>query len=471
MDFGEAVPCSGKVASFSPDSKYLALVHGPVVIVREAHNFSTVVRRFSAEDAVDQLEWSSDSSLLLCAMTKRGLAQVFSVHDVDFRCRIDESVSLGLSHVLWSPDSRHVLTVSDFSVRITVWSLLDGSSLVLSSPKSMSANRKGICFSPDGKFVALLSRKDCRDSIAILTSTSWEFVSGFDISSSVRDAVDLSWSPDQATIAVWDTPIDYSVALYRPDGVLLSKYKAYEDGLGVRCTVWNPSGQLLAVGSYDGVVRVLNNLSWRPVCQFAHTVDDALLTGRCFASVVVFREQRGLDGLAPQYDAAVFKRGSAHVDKDELQGQREAATNAQLFSFLSKHVRAVPASQDPANPKQGISRALWSADSRFLACKSDMYPTIIWIWDVPRLQLSAMLLQQDPVRSFAWHSAQPLLAACCGNQNIYLWTPSGASCATAPTQTGIQKVVWNGPLDALAVFEETRVNICWLNLKDMPVGE
>lgn len=35
------------------------------------------------------------------------------------------------------------------------------------------------------------------------------------------------------------------------DGTPLVRYRAYEDALGVKSVAWAPSGQLLAVGSYD----------------------------------------------------------------------------------------------------------------------------------------------------------------------------------------------------------------------------
>lgn len=39
------------------------------------------------------------------------------------------------------------------------------------------------------------------------------------------------------------------------DGTPLARYRAYEDALGVKSVAWAPSGQLLAVGSYDQARR------------------------------------------------------------------------------------------------------------------------------------------------------------------------------------------------------------------------
>ena len=48
------------------------------------------------------------------------------------------------------------------------------------------------------------------------------------------------------------------------DGKCLTCYRAYSDALGVKSVAWSPSGQLLAVGSYDQVC------SWvRPLAVMA----------------------------------------------------------------------------------------------------------------------------------------------------------------------------------------------------------
>lgn len=63
----------------------------------------------------------------------------------------------------------------------------------------------------------------------------------------------LQWSPDGSCIAVWEGPLDYGVCLYSADGEYLSQYSAYSGALGIKCVAWAPSGQLLAIGSYDEV--------------------------------------------------------------------------------------------------------------------------------------------------------------------------------------------------------------------------
>ncbi|CAN0372434.1 unnamed protein product, partial [Ectocarpus sp. 8 AP-2014] len=73
-------------------------------------------------DKIEALEWASDSDLLLCAMYKRSLVEVMSVARPDWQCRIREGLA-GMVKALWAPDARHVVTFSDFSLHMSVWSL------------------------------------------------------------------------------------------------------------------------------------------------------------------------------------------------------------------------------------------------------------------------------------------------------------------------------------------------------------
>lgn len=84
------------------------------------------------------LEWAPDSCYLLTANYKRGVVEVWSVNDPDWRCKIDEGTA-GLIKVCWAPDSRHILTTAEFHVSYKVlWFLkelvvVEGLSSVLSS--------------------------------------------------------------------------------------------------------------------------------------------------------------------------------------------------------------------------------------------------------------------------------------------------------------------------------------------------
>jgi hypothetical protein len=87
-------------------------------------------------------------------------------------------------------------------------------------------------FSHDGNYLAVIERVDCRDQISVFDCQHWRLVANFPVETT--DAVDLSWSPGDDVIAVWDTPVEYGVCMYTCDGRKLATYSAYSDALGVK---------------------------------------------------------------------------------------------------------------------------------------------------------------------------------------------------------------------------------------------
>jgi len=83
------------------------------------------------------------------------------------------------------------------------------------------------------------------------------------------DLSDLAWSPDGGAIAVWDHALEYKLLVYAADGRKLAQHVAYEHALGIKggSVAWSPSGQLLAVGSYDQVRIQHTNLASAPIAQ------------------------------------------------------------------------------------------------------------------------------------------------------------------------------------------------------------
>lgn len=59
----------------------------------------------------------------------------------------------------WAPDSRHFITVSDFQLHATVWSLMDGAKYIIRNPKLTA---EGFSFSADIELLAVAERHDCK---------------------------------------------------------------------------------------------------------------------------------------------------------------------------------------------------------------------------------------------------------------------------------------------------------------------
>lgn len=427
MEFTETFKQTG-LCAFSPNARFLAVAVDYRLVVRDVHTLK-VVQLFSCLDKITYIEWALDSEYILCGLYKRPMIQAWSLAQPEWTCKIDEGPA-GISYARWSPDSRHILTTSEFQLRLTVWSLLNTACIHLQWPKHGS---KGVSFTKDGKFAAICTRRDCKDYVNLLSCHTWEIMGVFAVDT--LDLADIQWSPDDSAIVIWDSILEYKVLVYSPDGRCLSKYQAYESGLGVKSVSWSPCSQFLAVGSYDQMIRVLSHLTWKVFAEFTHLSN---VRGPCAAAV--FKE---VD--------EPLQLGMSELSLSDEFIQRNADNAAETCIQVRYDVLEVPVTlpsqkphPDKPNPKQGIGLLSWSSDSQFICTRNDSMPTVLWVWDVQHLELAAILIQKDPIRAAAWDPTCPRLVLCTGSSNLYMWTPSGAYCINVPfPQFCVLDLKWN----------------------------
>lgn len=80
------------------------------------------IQSFTFVDVVSQLTWAPNSSLILVSIAKRSLCYVRNIYDPEWHCKIDEGLS-GLATARFAPNSLNLITLSEFNVRATIWSL------------------------------------------------------------------------------------------------------------------------------------------------------------------------------------------------------------------------------------------------------------------------------------------------------------------------------------------------------------
>eukprot|EP00826_Nyctotherus_ovalis_P041721 TRINITY_DN4243_c0_g4_i4.p1 TRINITY_DN4243_c0_g4~~TRINITY_DN4243_c0_g4_i4.p1 ORF type:complete len:222 (+),score=33.97 TRINITY_DN4243_c0_g4_i4:163-828(+) len=207
MNFSDLFEHSN-IADYSPNGAMLAVCKGVKILIVESFSYQPL-HEWTFPDTVSQLEWSPDSSMLLVALKKSAVAFAKSVVDEEWTCRIDEGTA-GLTGIKWVPDSRQVMTVSDFQLRLTVWSLVDKSAAYIKNPKFCAD--KGLSFSSDGKFMALAERRDSKDYVGIYFCGDWTLVQHFQVDT--FDLADIAWSKDNTAIIVWDSCVEVMVFLY-----------------------------------------------------------------------------------------------------------------------------------------------------------------------------------------------------------------------------------------------------------------
>ncbi|KAL8578312.1 hypothetical protein ACOMHN_005703 [Nucella lapillus] len=441
MNFSELFRQSDLLCGYSPNGKYLVSCVDYRLVVRDVDTLQ-IQQLFSCQDAIEHMEWSPDSLFILCGMFKRGIVQVWSLENPDWHCKIDEG-SAGLTAVRWSPDSRHILTTADFHLRITVWSLTNKSVSYIRYPKKCD---QGVDFSKDGKYMGLAERRDCKDYISIFSCDGWCLVKHFE--SETEDLSGLQWSPDSRVICAWDSCLYYRIVLYSLDGRLLGSYSAYDSALGIKTVAWAPSSQFLVLGSYDEKIRILGHVTWKQIYTFAHPNPAQ---GN---NLVVYREV-------------------THSTKAKDTPAPSTTTPTSLFTGQSRYELescpvSIPTEEPPskkANPRKGVSKVAFSANSKYFCSVNDNMPRVLWIWNVCQLQLCAVLIQDSAIDFVSWDPQKARLAVCTGSSKLYMWSPEGCLCVDVPAEASfkVRRVDWQPDGGSLLLMGNKQMCVCFLS--------
>ena len=189
---------------------------------------------------------------------------------------------------IWAPTSRHVLTIQEFNIRLTVWSLTDKSVQYTQSPK-LSESR-GIAFSPNNKIMAVIEKnlQDGRDMVSLYDLSqsmnaskgpqNWVCLHQF--YPNLVDADGIRFTQDGNHLMVWESPLKNSFQVYQiifnevsvVDINLIQDLQPYDSSrcLGLRELQMSPNKQFLLLGYCDQRMRMINVLSWKEVFAFNH---------------------------------------------------------------------------------------------------------------------------------------------------------------------------------------------------------
>lgn len=114
-----------------------------------------------------ELAWSPDDRRVALLTASRDQIYVFDLESEGDGpvCCISESTLLGIDRILWMPDSWHLLVTLRHRVGIRMWRIdYRFAQAFLPYPKFFD---KGITFSKDGHWMAILHRKDQQDFIHV----------------------------------------------------------------------------------------------------------------------------------------------------------------------------------------------------------------------------------------------------------------------------------------------------------------
>jgi WD40 repeat protein len=145
-------------------------------------------------------------------------------------------------------------------------------------------------------------------------------------------------------------------------------------------------------------------------------------------------------------------------------GRDARVTSRYVMLDLPVMLPSIKQKMDDVQSTLGVSICEWSCDSRFIATKTDENPCALYIWDVTLLSLSAVLIQDTPIRSAKWSPKTLMLAFCTGTPRLFLWSIEGASICDIPLEDhefNVQRVKWNPDGRDLALFDRGKMLIAY----------
>eukprot|EP00092_Neocalanus_flemingeri_P003731 GFUD01004011.1.p1 GENE.GFUD01004011.1~~GFUD01004011.1.p1 ORF type:complete len:477 (+),score=179.33 GFUD01004011.1:30-1460(+) len=449
MNFSSPLSSNGG-ATWSSCGQLMATCSPPRLSVWDSTRLE-VVAVFPCQEVtqVDKLLFSPDSQLVLVAGFKAGLVLIFSVEEQEWRGRVQCGAG-GLAGVAWSGDSRHVLTLGEWGVVLTVWSLASKSVHYIKNPKMWSTASGTVLYNRDRAYSLVVERREGKDCLNIF-STDWQLVRHTVLDT--EDCAGAAWSPYRDCVAVWDSSLYYRVQVYSLDGRCEFDYSAYEHQLGVKAVRWSPSGQFLAVASYDNKIRIFCTKFWTLIHEVEHSA--ALHEGdpvSCRA-VVYQEEEVPLQDL----DARLaLELGGVYLQQSKYTALEERP----VYLDFTK-----PDPRKSGTIKIGVGLVEWSGCGRYMGSRCDNLQTVVWVWDMENLKLAAMLVQKEGVKSLEWDPVLPRLGVVTGGGGLYLWTPLGAVVGRIPPvhrgeMEGVTELRWNSRGGAIAISNTKHTVLC-----------
>ncbi|KAL7421320.1 hypothetical protein Q5752_004205 [Cryptotrichosporon argae] len=424
-DFSQTYPAS--VVTFSPGTTFLATAVGARVVVRSSATLA-IVRSWvcvppdastsrptststSADVAIDSLAWSADGLYLLAFAAKSAVAWVFGLaHEGDGAggemARIGAGGFDGIVKVEWG-SAGDVLAWSDYGIKLSIHDLATGTTADVHNPKSTTA----YAYAPDGRYLAIAERHGGKEHVGVYDAhDGYRLVRHFPIAT--IDVFGLAWSPDGKWIAAWESPLSYAVHIYSPIGPHLSTFSpasptftpAEDPGLGIRVVEWVPGGRYLALGGWDGRVRVLEAEGWRCVATLTWGARTA---------------EKGTTVWKEPADWISETRGRGIVQFERLP--------------VPAHFPIVRPDLSRPNPRTGVSQLALDADAAHLAVVLDTQPCVVHIHTFlpsptagqPDIRHLTSAVFSNPIVKVGWSPGNRRLGVVTRSQAVYLWDGEG----------------------------------------------
>ncbi|KAG1055180.1 hypothetical protein G6F46_003331 [Rhizopus delemar] len=339
-------------AKISPNAQYVANATANRIVIRRSSMDLSIVNVFECLKPIDYIQWSPNSECILAANYESSRIEVHSIIDPKWTATIKD-LAFPFASVQWTVDSKNIISVSQ-----------------------MNYEDKAIETSPDGKYVAVVHKRNGKDTLSVYHSSSFILLEQFELN--MVDVENIRWSPDSSCIAVWDNCLYNNLIVYRIDGYICTTYEGYEHGLGIKSVCWSQNGKFLAIGYYDQTIHLLYTLSWKLITILSHPS----VLNNTTANIALYEEVGLSKTQVPTLDTLVAYR---QITK-------------RPFSIPS-----IRSDLNQPNPRVGIGLCQFSTDGLFLASRNDNMPNVLWIWDIKTLCCRYAIIFRHTIKQIIWN--------------------------------------------------------------------
>ncbi|KAI0128929.1 WD40 repeat-like protein [Xylariales sp. AK1849] len=425
----------------SPDGKLVATLLPSSISIRAVESLDvTRPIRLPADlgGGVTTFLWSPSSERLLLATADE--IHVFSATEDDFHATIrNPSSSVARSSFVgFGATDREVCVCTAHGIKLSLFYLSSPSKAVeITSPKfyTTSSAARGFSFRPHTHHLALLTRTAGKDTISIHDPASRETQRSW--SSDIVDAQGLAWTPDGRWLVVWESAAQgHRVQFFTPDGHKYrdwcgplhhaSEASDYRLSAGVKLLAFSPNSQYVAIGDFGRCLYVLHTANGAKQLQLRHpfTLEPKEI-------LQIWQEQINIS--KEEVSTHAFVKASQPVSPPSL-----AASKAQEL-------------------KSGPCTVLFDCSAALLAVILEDAPAALWIWDISKCELRAVLMLHAEISRVDWHPTQPgLLSVRCEGDSyngiIFVWDSLGG----VPRSIDFRSLLPEGKIHG-------RVSVYWLD--------
>lgn len=399
--------------AFSPDCRFIATLSSESEIqVRDCITLN-VIRKIECQGSINSFFWSPDSKLLLVLMKSLNSIQIYFVEQATNNQNRITSSYAGISggtidteSVMWSPDSSAVLLFGAHASSLCIWDITNRSIRRLPPPKNTFASA---AYSPDGRYLAILTHNNGKDILAIIDSQSLKKKMNFVLST--LDSTTVKWTANSQNVYVIDSISHHLLQIINIQTQAIFDHSAYDGFLGITEAVACNNSKIIAVGGFDDYVRLLvqSDNKWRILTEMLH---ETSFTHHQSISLFV-------------------ENGNAFEQRD--------SSNASLQKTGDK----------------GIKSIKWAPGDKLLASISSQTPSALFIWNEEIISLVAVIVFIGPIKKFEWSPINESLLIASDSGFITLWTPNGVpSMISSVDLMRVQDFYWRSDGKAFLIVDK-----------------